>query len=554
MSWFYDLIFGNSVASSIVLVAFTITLGIILGKVKIFGISLGITWILFVGIVLGHFGLQINPLISSFVKDFGLILFVYSIGLQLGPGFFSSLKQGGLRLNLLAAAAVVLSVGVTYGIHLVTNEDLSTMVGVMSGAVTNTPSLGAAEQTFADSASAGDNNIASAYAVAYPLGVLGIILVPYLIRLICKIKPENEITKQEQEQANNQMAKFNVLIENQGVIGKHLSEVTRNFKTMVVVSRVRHADGTVEVANDSTVLQQGDTLRLVTNKDNEEAVCILIGKKVQMCEQDWDTPNHTLVTRRAVVTKAELNGKKIGSLNIRTMYKVTITRINRNGIDLIAEKDLILQTGDRVTLVGEESNVEKVTAMLGNSMKRLNSPNLIPIFLGIVLGIILGSVPIAFPFLPQSVKLGLAGGPLIVAILMGRFGPYYKIVTFTTTSANMMIREIGIALFLAAVGLSAGENFFSSIASGGYIWIVYGLIITIVPLLLVGLFARMKMKMDYFTLCGLLSGSTTDPPALAFANEQSPNDAPSVAYASVYPLTMFLRVLSAQVLMIIALS
>ncbi|MDY3977885.1 MAG: putative transporter [Candidatus Onthomorpha sp.] len=554
MSWLYDLVFGTSVASSIILVAFTITVGIILGKVKIFGISLGITWILFVGIVLGHFGLEIDPLISSFVKDFGLILFVYSIGLQLGPGFFSSLKQGGLRLNLLAVAAVVLSVGVTYIIHLATNEDLSTMVGVMSGAVTNTPALGAAEQTFADSGLESENNIASAYAVAYPLGVLGIILVPYLIKVICKIKPENETSKQEQEQANNQMAKFNVLIENQGVVGKHLSEITRNFKTMVVVSRVKHADGSVEVANDNTVLQQGDTIRLVTNKDNEEAVCILLGKKVQMGEQDWETPNHTLVTRRAVVTKSELNGKKIGSLNIRTMYKVTITRINRNGIDLIAEKDLILQTGDRVTLVGEESNVEKVTSMLGNSMKRLNSPNLIPIFLGIVLGIVLGSVPIAFPFLPQSVKLGLAGGPLIVAILMGRFGPYYKIVTFTTTSANMMVREIGISLFLAAVGLSAGENFFSSIASGGYVWIVYGLLITIVPLLLVGLFARMKMKMDYFTLCGLLAGSTTDPPALAFANEQSPNDAPSVAYASVYPLTMFLRVLSAQVLMIIALS
>ncbi len=554
MSWLYDLVFGTSVASSIILVAFTITVGIILGKVKIFGISLGITWILFVGIVLGHFGLEINPLISSFVKDFGLILFVYSIGLQLGPGFFSSLKQGGLRLNLLAVAAVVLSVGVTYIIHLATNEDLSTMVGVMSGAVTNTPALGAAEQTFADSGLESENNIASAYAVAYPLGVLGIILVPYLIKVICKIKPENETSKQEQEQANNQMAKFNVLIENQGVVGKHLSEITRNFKTMVVVSRVKHANGSVEVANDNTVLQQGDTIRLVTNKDNEGAVCILLGKKVQMGEQDWETPNHTLVTRRAVVTKSELNGKKIGSLNIRTMYKVTITRINRNGIDLIAEKDLILQTGDRVTLVGEESNVEKVTSMLGNSMKRLNSPNLIPIFLGIVLGIVLGSVPIAFPFLPQSVKLGLAGGPLIVAILMGRFGPYYKIVTFTTTSANMMVREIGISLFLAAVGLSAGENFFSSIASGGYVWIVYGLLITIVPLLLVGLFARMKMKMDYFTLCGLLAGSTTDPPALAFANEQSPNDAPSVAYASVYPLTMFLRVLSAQVLMIIALS
>lgn len=554
MDWFLDLIFGNSVTSSIILLSFTIAVGIALGKIKIFGISLGITWILFVGIILGHFGLVIDKEISGFVKDFGLILFVYSIGLQLGPGFFSSLRQGGLKLNLLASAAVVLSVLVTYVIHLVSGEELSTMTGVMSGAVTNTPALGAAEQTFSDTMSSSNENIALGYAVAYPLGVLGIILTPYLIRFLCKIKLDKEVAEEDPNSHNHQMTKLNIVIENQGVVGKHLSEVLNHFKSMVVVSRIKHTDGKVEVANDDLVLQLGDTLRVITHQDNEEAVVILLGRKADTCEQDWETPDHTLISRRAVVTKSELNGKKIGSLNIRALYKVTITRINRNGIDLIAQKDLILQTGDRVTIVGEEANVEKVTALLGNSMKRLNTPNLIPIFLGIVLGIIFGSIPIAFPFLPQSVKLGLAGGPLIVAILMGRFGPYYKIVTFTTTSANMMIREIGISLFLASVGLSAGGKFFSAIMNGGYIWVLYGLIITILPLLIVGLFARLKWKMNYFTLCGLLAGCTTDPPALAFANEQSPNDAPAIAYASVYPLTMFLRVLSAQILIVIALS
>lgn len=554
MDWFYELLTGHSVASSVLLLSFTIAVGIMLGRLKIFGISLGITWILFVGIVLGHFGLVPEAGISTFVKDFGLILFVYSIGLQLGPGFFASLRQGGLKLNLLAAFSIVLSCVVTYVIHLLSGESLSTMTGVLSGAVTNTPSLGAAQATLADFDASSGDLLATAYAVAYPLGVLGIIFAPYIIKFLCKMKPSSQMQEEEAEKHNTTMKKLHVLIENQGVVGRRFSDIMKNFKTAVVVSRVRHADGKVEPANDDTVLQAGDTLRLVTHADNEEAVVILLGRKAETGEEDWETPDHTLVSRRAVVTKPEVNGKKIGSLHIRSLYKVTITRINRNGIDLIAAKDLILQAGDRVTLVGEQSNVEKVSSLLGNQMKRLESPNLIPIFLGIAIGVIFGSIPVSFPFLPQSVKLGLAGGPLIIAILMGRFGPYYKIVTYTTTSANMMLRECGIALFLASVGLSAGRNFFSAIASGGWIWAVYGLVITLLPLIVVGCIAVKKFHVTYPSLCGFLAGNTTDPPALAFANEQSGSDKPAVAYATVYPLTMFLRVLAAQVLIIMSMS
>ncbi len=554
MSWFYELLTGGSVASSVLLLSFTIAVGIMLGRLKVCGISLGITWILFVGIVLGHFGFVPNAAVSTFVKDFGLILFVYSIGLQLGPGFFASLRKGGLSLNLLAASAVVLSCVVTYVIHLLSGESLSTMTGVLSGAVTNTPSLGAAQATLADTDASLVDLLATAYAVAYPLGVLGIIFSPYIVKFLCNMKPSLQSQDEEEEKQKPKMSKLHVFVENQGVVGRRLSDIMRNFKTTVVVSRVRHADGKVEAANDDTVLQAGDTLRLVTNSDNEEAVVMLLGSKVETGEEDWETPDHTLVSRRAVVTKPEVNGKKIGSLHIRSLYKVTITRVNRNGIDLIAAKDLVLQTGDRLTLVGEQSKVEKVSSLLGNQMKRLDSPNLIPIFLGIAIGVVFGSIPISFPFLPQSVKLGLAGGPLIVAILMGRFGPYYKIVTYTTTSANMMLRECGIALFLASVGLSAGGNFFSAIASGGWVWACYGIAITLLPLITVGCIAVKKYHVAYPSLCGFLAGCSTDPPALAFANEQSGSDKPAVAYATVYPLSMFLRVMAAQVLIIMSLS
>lgn len=553
MEWLFKLLFEEGVAHSILLLSLCIGLGHYLGKLKIANISLGITWILFVGIIFSHFGLTIHHDVLHFVKEFGLILFVYSIGLQVGPGFFASFKSGGVKLNILALSIVLLGVLTTFVIHLISGEDIVTMSGVLAGATTNTPSLGAAQQTYSDTIGGQNTSIALGYAVAYPLGVVGVIIVMLLLKKIFKIDLREEESKIQQHQAP-QTLRLNIVVENQCVVGKKISEVVENFKSTLVVSRVKHSDGMVEIATDDTILQAGDILRLVTTQDNEKAIVILLGKEHDLPSKEWETPTHDLVSRKVVVTKPELNGKTIGSLNIRALYGVNITRINRSGVELIADRSVTLQIGDRVTLVGSLEKIEKVTEMLGNSLKRLEIPNLIPIFIGVVLGIVLGSIPIAIPGLPQSVKLGLAGGPLIIAILMGKFGPHYKIVTFTTTSANMMIREIGISLFLAAVGLSAGQEFISSIVNGGYMWLLYGLIITVVPTLLVGIFARVKYKMDYFTIIGLLSGSTTNPPALAFANSQSQYSTPSVVYATVYPLTMFLRVLTIQLLLIIGLS
>ena len=553
MEWLFKLLFEEGVAHSILLLSLCIGLGHYLGKLKIANISLGITWILFVGIIFSHFGLTIHHDVLHFVKEFGLILFVYSIGLQVGPGFFASFKSGGVKLNILALSIVLLGVLTTFVIHLISGENIVTMSGVLAGATTNTPSLGAAQQTYSDTIGGQNTSIALGYAVAYPLGVVGVIIVMLLLKKIFKIDLREEESKIQQHQAP-QTLRLNIVVENQCVVGKKLSEVVENFKSTLVVSRVKHSDGMVEIATDDTILQAGDILRLVTTQDNEKAIVMLLGKEHDLPSKEWETPTHDLVSRKVVVTKPELNGKTIGSLNIRALYGVNITRINRSGVELIANRNVTLQIGDRVTLVGSLEKIEKVTEILGNSLKRLEIPNLIPIFIGVVLGIVLGSIPIAIPGLPQSVKLGLAGGPLIIAILMGKFGPHYKIVTFTTTSANMMIREIGISLFLAAVGLSAGQEFISSIVNGGYMWLLYGLIITVVPTLLVGIFARVKYKMDYFTIIGLLSGSTTNPPALAFANSQSQYSTPSVVYATVYPLTMFLRVLTIQLLLIIGLS
>lgn len=552
MEWLSKLLFEDGVAHAILLLALCIGLGHQLGKLKIAKVSLGITWILFVGIIFSHFGLTINHEVLHFVKEFGLILFVYSIGLQVGPGFFESFKSGGIKLNLLATGIVVLGVVTTYIVHLISGESLVTLSGVLAGATTNTPSLGAAQQTYSDIVGSQDSTIALGYAVAYPLGVVGVILVMLLIKNVFKVDIQKEEEQTQQHQAP-QTLRLNVLVENQGVVGKKIRDVVSNFKTTLVVSRIKHANGDIEIATDDTILQKGDILRLITTQEDEKAIVMLLGKEHELPSTEWDTPKHDLVSRKVVVTKPELNGKTIGSLNIRALYGVNITRINRSGIELIANRNLTLQMGDRVTLVGSIERIEKVSEILGNSLKRLEIPNLIPIFLGIVLGIVLGSIPIAFPGLPQSVKLGLAGGPLIVAILMGRFGPHYKIVTFTTTSANMMIREIGISLFLASVGLSAGKDFVASIINGGYMWLLYGVIITLVPTLIIGLIARIKFKMDYLTICGLLSGSTTNPPALAFANSQSQHSTPSVVYATVYPLTMFLRVLSIQILLIVGL-
>lgn len=553
MQWFIDLFTSSSVAHSIMLLAIMIAIGIQLGKLKIANISFGIAWILFVGIALSHFGLRVDEEILHFTKEFGLILFVYSIGLQVGPGFFSSLKKGGFKLNMLAAMIVLLGVVTTYVIHIITGTDLATMVGVLSGAVTNTPGLGAAQQTFNDIYKTHNPSIASGYAVAYPLGVIGIIISPMIIKFFCKIKLEKEAIRDEEESSENTTKRLSIHIKNQGVDGRSVEEIIKILGKNVIISRIKRSDNSVEIATNNTLIYINDTLRIITEASNVNAVVMFLGEECNVDEQQWEGEKKNLVSRRIVVTKPNLNGEKIGNLKIRSLYGVSITRINRSGIELIATFDLKLQMGDRVTVVGSEESIAKVADLLGNSMNRLNHPNLIPIFLGVFLGIIVGSIPFAFPGLPQPVKLGLAGGPLIIAILMGRYGPYYKMVTFTTTSANMMIREIGISLFLAAVGLGAGENFINTILDGGYMWVIYGLIITILPLLLVGLFARLKFKMDYYTLLGLLSGSMTDPPALAFANSVSPNDSPAVAYATVYPLTMFLRVLTAQILIIMSL-
>lgn len=553
MDWLYDLLFSTSTAHSILIIALTISIGIVLGKIKIKGVSIGIAWILFVGIFLSHLGLRLDNEVEHFAKEFGLILFVYSIGLQVGPGFFSSLRKGGLSLNIMAFCIVLLGCITTYIIHLVTGENLSTMVGVLTGAVTNTPSLGAAQQTYIDTIGSNTSALAMGYAVAYPLGVIGIILSMLVLGGIFKTKlKDNEVGATTSDNLNNLIC-YDIKVLNKGIFGRQVKDINKLVNRDFVISRVIHSNGEVKIATGNSLINEGDILRIVSGPDAAESIATFIGERVNSVI-DLDKDSGNLITRRIVVTKEDINGKDIGSLEIRQLYEINVTRINRAGIELIAVNDLKLQIGDRLTVVGLEENIKKLADVLGNSMKRLDHPNLFPIFIGIFFGVLLGSIPFMFPGIPQPVKLGLAGGPLIVAILISRFGPYYKMVTFTTTSANMMLREIGISIFLATVGLGAGENFVQTVTNGGYMWVLYGVIITVLPLLIVGTAAIFILKLDKGTLMGLLAGSTTDPPALAYANSSSNNDKASVSYATIYPVTMFLRVLTAQILILIALN
>ena len=558
MDWLINLFTSNSVAHSVLILGLTIAIGLLLGRIKFGSISLGITWVLFVGIVLSHFGLGIDAEICHFVKEFGLILFVYSIGLQVGPGFFSSLKEGGITLNSLAILVVLLGCITCYVIHRITGEELTTMIGVLSGAVTNTPGLGAAQQTISDTISDPEmakqttNHLASAYALAYPLGVVGIILSMLLMRYIFRIKFDREKTLAERSNAPKTV-RIDLKVSNIGIIGKRIDEIASITRSKFVVSRMIR-DGKQQIAAADTTLQQGDILRVVISSRDVELVQSLIGESIQIDDKEWQTSASHLEKRRILVTKSGINGKHIGDLHIRESYNVTITRVVRAGIELVATYELRLQIGDVVVVVGRKNDLDQVAAILGNSVRRLDHPNLLPIFIGIFLGVVLGSIPIMLPGVPLPVKLGLAGGPLIVAILVGRYGPNYKLVTFTTNSANMMIREIGISLFLAAVGLGAGEGFASAFADGGYWWILYGVIITMLPLIITGIVARKVFKIDYFSIMGLMSGAMTDPPALAYANSVSSNERAAVAYATVYPLTMFLRIFTAQILTLIALS
>ncbi len=554
MNWLYNLFMGDGIAHTVLVLSLVIAMGIVLGKIKIRGISFGVTWILFVGIAAGHFGMSIDHDTLHFIKEFGLILFVYSIGLQVGPGFFSSFKEGGVKLVACAASVVLLGGITTYIIHLVTGTPLPTMVGIMSGAVTNTPGLGAAQQAYTDATGINDESVALGYAVAYPLGVVGIILSMIAVRFITRVDyvEENKALaaiSSERNFAERISIEFtNSTLENYTIA--HMRElINRSF----VISRIMHNDGSITIADGNSLLKRGEKLRVICSSEDSEAITAFLGQSVDISEKDWGAIPHNqkeLVSRRIIITKPSINGKKLSDLSLRTKYGINITRINRAGIDLIPYQGMELQIGDKVMVVGQQKDVESVANVLGNSLKKLREPQLLTIFLGIALGVLLGSLPLMN--IPQPVKLGLAGGPLIVAILIGRFGPHFHLVTYTTMSANLMLREVGLAMFLAGVGIGAGDGFVDAIVDGGYRWIGYGFIITVVPLIIVGLIARWRLKLNYYTLMGLLAGSTTDPPALGYANTAAGNDMPAVGYATVYPVVMFLRVLTAQLLILMA--
>ena len=552
MDWINDLLFNETVAHTILIYCFVIVVGVALGKLKIFGISLGITFVLFAGIAVGHFGFSANHLVVDFIKDFGLILFVFSIGLQVGPGFFSSFKKGGLTLNLLALTVVVLGGFITLMIHFISGTSLPMLVGVMSGAVTNTPGLGAAQQAVTQVLGQGPGpvpEISLGYAVAYPFGVLGIILTMMMIRKILGIDVNDELTRYERDQHPDEQTpeKVSIQVTNRKVIGQTIREIIPSVNFSFVISRVLH-NGELRPAGSDTVIYENDIVLVVAEKRALPAIISQIGIRSGM---DLTVKAGNLVSRKVIVSQKEIFGKRLGSLKLRTRYNINITRVYRAGIELVASPDLILQMGDKLTVVGDEDSVEKVTVQLGNSVKRLDEPNIVPIFLGILLGVILGSIPFKLPGVVNPVKLGLAGGPLIVAILLSKYGYKLQLVSYTTPSANLMLREVGIVLFLASVGLSSGEKFIPTLLSGdGFIWMGYGAIITLVPIATIGFFARTVLHRNYLEVCGLLAGSMTDPPALAFANGIAKSEAPAVAYATIYPLVMFLRIFMAQILIL----
>lgn len=557
MNWLQDLLTNpDSIAHIVALYAFVIAAGVLLGKIKVFGISLGVTFVLFVGILAGHFGFTGNQSILSFLQDFGLILFVFCIGLQVGPSFFSSFKKGGIRLNMLAMGIVALNIAVALIIYyaLQGRVDIPMMVGILCGAVTNTPGLGAANEALQQLHYQGPE-IAMGYACAYPLGVMGIILSLIVIRYICRVNLDKEADDiQKEEEANPHLKPYNIAlkVENAALSGKKLSQVQNFLARDFVCSRILQ-DGHVHIPNADTVLRLGDEMNIVCAEDDSEAIQAFIGSKVENI--DWDNQSKQdkpMVSRRILVTQPAINGKTLGELHFSSMYGVNVTRVNRSGMDLFAARQLILQVGDRVMVVGPQDAIERVADLLGNQLKRLDHPNIVTIFIGIFCGILFGSLPIALPGMPTPVKLGLAGGPLIVSILIGRFGHKVKLVTYTTMGANLMLREVGLVLFLASVGIKAGGNFVQTVVEGdGLLYVGIGFLITFLPLLIIGMIARWRHKINYFTLMGLIAGSNTDPPALAYANQISGNDAPAVGYSTVYPLAMFLRILTAQLLILV---
>lgn len=559
MDWIVNLFTNTeSVAHIALLYAIVIAIGVYLGKIKIGGISLGVTFVLFAGILAGHVGFTGPKEILTFVQDFGLILFVFMIGLQVGPGFFESFKKGGVTLNLLSASAILLNILVMFGCYYLffdtsNPNNLPMMVGTLYGAVTNTPGLGAANEALLSVFPNGAPSIANGYACAYPLGVVGIIGATILIKYICKINTADEEEQLNEEDAANPHAKahnMHLRVENAYITGRTLREVSEFLNRDIVCSRLLH-NGEVSIPNSKTKFEVGDELLVVCAEADAEAIKAFIGPEV---EAEWDREKDEVqhfVSRRIIVTRPEMNGKTLGKMHFSSVYGVNVTRISRQGMDIFAGRNHHFHVGDKILVVGPEENVNRVAEIMGNSVKRLDAPNIATIFVGIMVGIIFGSLPFAIPGMPVPLKLGIAGGPLIIAILIGRFGYRMKLVTYTTTSANMMLREIGLVLFLASVGIKAGAGFWDTVVQGdGLKYVGCGFLITVIPILIIGTIARLKFKFNYFTIMGMLAGTYTDPPALAYANASCSKEAPAVGYSTVYPLSMFLRIFTAQIVVL----
>ena len=547
-------LWGGGVAHSVMILAMVITLGLSLGKLKVKGVSLGLAWILFIGLVFGHYSLNLDSHLLHFLKEFGLILFVYSIGLEVGLGFFSSFKNGGKSLNVLSTIVVLLSILTTLVIFSFSDTPFTTMAGILSGAVTNTPGLGAAQQAFSDLRHIDAPSIAAGYAIAYPMGVLGVIIAFIVLKFVLRVNKSDE--EAEAKRGIGHLEKmtlntFSVKVTNDMVVGDNVKQIRDILKRDFMISRIIRNGSNVhnEVVNGRTVIGEGDILNIVAHPTVEDPIIALLGEKVEVADEKFGTD---LVTRRILVTRPAINGKTLSQLQIRSNFGTNVTRVNRNGVDLIATPDLKLQLGDRVTVVGTELAIAHTEKTLGNQMKRLNNPNLIPIFLGIMLGCIFANIPFFIPGIDESLRLGLTGGPLVVAILIGYFGPKHNLVTYNTISANLMLREIGICIFLACVGLGTGEQFIQTITSeSGMTWVGYGIAITMIPILLGGIIGKYLFHINYYTLLGVLAGANTNPSALAYVREQTTADAPSVGYANVYPFAMFLRIVTIQILIFV---
>lgn len=550
-----DLIKGEGIGHSLFVLSLVITVGILLNKIKIGGFSLGVTWVLFSGILAGHLGMQIDPMVLSFVKESGMVLFIFGIGMIVGPGFFSTFKQGGIQLNLLSMLSIAIAVGITFLIFLFSGTPIDTMMGILAGAVTNTPALGAAQEAAKGITGAISPDIGIGYALSYPVAILGLILTTGGLKWALKIKVEDESKKIEDREKAKRMEAlvFSIEVTNPAIFGSKVSHVKMLLdKHEFIISRILHKDtGEIEMAHPESIIREGDKVLVISEQNEVETICVFIGHKIEMDDTQWFKLDHRLISRRCLVTQGSVNGKSIEELKFRTLYNVNISRVQRAGVHLIGKADLRLQMGDTVILVGEESDVKRVERILGNSVSTLRKPNLFVLFVAILIGVLVGSIEFPFGGMPMPAKLGFSGGTLIVAILISNFGTRFKLNTHNTQSVNLMFREFGITLFLACVGLSVGESFIGKLLSGGYLWMLYAAAIMLIPLWVTSIVGRYWLKLDYFTLLGYVAGNMTFAPALSMTPDASKNNIPAIKYATVYPLTLFIRVMIAQVMVLL---